>query len=89
MSSEYINTEIANYLVNNTALTADERNAIQQASAVGLGALIGASLNGNSTEVKQSAQMALRTEKFNRQLHPEEKQRIKDWRKEIKRKKLV
>ncbi|WGE47870.1 hypothetical protein [Actinobacillus equuli] len=78
MSSEYINTEIANYLVNNTALTADERNAIQQASAVGLGALIGASLNGNSTEVKQSAQMALRTEKFNRQLHPEEKQRIKD-----------
>ncbi|WGE36805.1 hypothetical protein NYR62_04130 [Actinobacillus genomosp. 1] len=78
MSSEYINTEIANYLVNNTALTADERNAIQQASAVSLGALIGASLGGNSTEVKQSAQMALRTEKFNRQLHPEEKQRIKD-----------
>ncbi|WGE82654.1 hypothetical protein [Actinobacillus equuli] len=78
MSSEYINTEIANYLVNNTALTADERNAIQQASAAGLGALIGASLSGNSTEVKQSAQMALRTEKFNRQLHPEEKQRIKD-----------
>ncbi|MDE8033932.1 hypothetical protein OQ257_01935 [Actinobacillus equuli subsp. equuli] len=78
MSSEYINTEIANYLVNNTALTADERNAIQQASAAGLGALIGASLGGNSTEVKQSAQMALRTEKFNRQLHPEEKQRIKD-----------
>ncbi|WGE56340.1 hemagglutinin repeat-containing protein [Actinobacillus equuli] len=78
MSSEYINTEIANYLVNNTALTEDERNAIQQASAAGLGALIGASLGGNSTEVKQSAQMALRTEKFNRQLHPEEKQRIKD-----------
>ncbi|MFA9499543.1 hemagglutinin repeat-containing protein [Mannheimia sp. E30BD] len=78
MGSEYINTEIANYLQENTALTADERNAIQQASAAGLGALIGASLGGDSNEVTQSAQMALRTEKFNRQLHPDEKQRIKD-----------
>ena len=78
MGSEYINTEIANYLQENTALTADQRNAIQQASAAGLGALIGASLGGDSNTVNQSAQMAWRTEKFNRQLHPEEKQRIKD-----------
>ncbi|MDD2173594.1 hypothetical protein N5918_11065, partial [Glaesserella parasuis] len=35
MGSEYINTEIANYLQQNTALTADQRNAIQQASAAG------------------------------------------------------
>lgn len=78
MGSEYINSEIANYLQENTALTADERNAIQQASSAGLGALIGAGLGGDSNVVKQSAQMALRTEKFNRQLHPDEKQRIKD-----------
>ncbi|AWI51300.1 hypothetical protein DDU33_07295 [Actinobacillus porcitonsillarum] len=78
MGSEYINTEIANYLQQNTALTADQRNAIQQASAAGLGALIGASLGGDSNTVNQSAQMAWRTEKFNRQLHPDEKQRIKD-----------
>ncbi|EXI62645.1 hypothetical protein AK33_04365 [Mannheimia granulomatis] len=78
MGSEYINMEIANYLQENTALTADERNAIQQATAAGLGALIGATLGGNSNEVTQSAQMALRTEKLNRQLHPDEKQRIKD-----------
>ncbi|MDO9832494.1 hypothetical protein Q7381_11720, partial [Glaesserella parasuis] len=31
-----------------------------------------------SNTVNQSAQMAWRTEKFNRQLHPDEKQRIKD-----------
>ncbi|MDO9792547.1 hypothetical protein Q7504_11540, partial [Glaesserella parasuis] len=60
------------------ALTADQRNAIQQASAAGLGALIGASLGGDSNTVNQSAQMAWRTEKFNRQLHPDEKKRIKD-----------
>ncbi|MGY4675681.1 hypothetical protein ACWIVU_08115 [Ursidibacter arcticus] len=78
MGSEYINTEIANYLKENTALTEDQRNAIQQASAAGLGALIGAGLGGDSNTVNQSAQMALRTEQFNRQLHPEEKQRIKD-----------
>ncbi|MFW9277891.1 hemagglutinin repeat-containing protein, partial [Glaesserella parasuis] len=30
MGSEYINSEIANYLQQNTALTADQRNAIQQ-----------------------------------------------------------
>ncbi|MDO9874595.1 hypothetical protein Q7457_11995, partial [Glaesserella parasuis] len=78
MGSEYINTEIANYLQENTALTADQRNAIQQASAAGLGALIGASLGGDSNTVNQSAQMAWRTEKFNRQLHPDEKKRIKD-----------
>ncbi|MDG6410002.1 hypothetical protein [Glaesserella parasuis] len=58
MGSEYINTEIANYLQQNTALTADQRNAIQQASAAGLGALIGASLGGDSNTVNQSAQMA-------------------------------
>ncbi|MDO9897104.1 hypothetical protein Q7447_12700, partial [Glaesserella parasuis] len=67
-----------NYLQENTALTADQRNAIQQASAAGLGALIGASLGGDSNTVNQSAQMAWRTEKFNRQLHPDEKKRIKD-----------
>ncbi|MDO9832584.1 hypothetical protein Q7508_12160, partial [Glaesserella parasuis] len=72
MGSEYINSEIANYLQQNTALTADQRNAIQQASAAGLGALIGASLGGDSNTVNQSAQMAWRTEKFNRQLHPDE-----------------
>ncbi|OOH85141.1 hypothetical protein BMT54_11840 [Pasteurellaceae bacterium 15-036681] len=83
MNSEYINTEIANYLAENTNLTPDQRNAIQQASAAGLGALIGASLGGDSTTTKQAAQMALRTEQFNRQLHPTEKQRIKDLAKEL------
>ncbi|MGX3020900.1 hypothetical protein, partial [Ursidibacter sp. B-7004-1] len=78
MGSEYINTEIANYLKENTALTEDQRNAIQQASAAGLGALIGAGLGGDSNTVNQSAQMALRTEQFNRQLHPDEIQWIKD-----------
>ncbi|MEG9491164.1 hemagglutinin repeat-containing protein [Mannheimia indoligenes] len=87
MGSEYINTEIAHYLENNTELTADQRNAIQQATAAGLGALIGVSLGGNSNEVTQSAQMALRTEKFNRQLHPTEEQRIKDLAKELAKEK--
>ncbi|MDO9865814.1 polymorphic toxin-type HINT domain-containing protein, partial [Glaesserella parasuis] len=83
MGSEYINTEIANYLQQNTALTADQRNAIQQASAAGLGALIGASLGGDSNTVNQSAQMAWRTEKFNRQLHPDEMKWIKAHAKEF------
>ncbi|WP_294088737.1 hemagglutinin repeat-containing protein, partial [uncultured Actinobacillus sp.] len=83
MGSEYINTEIANYLQENTALTADQRNAIQQASAAGLGALIGASLGGDSNTVNQSAQMAWRTEKFNRQLHPDEMKWIKAHAKEF------
>ncbi|OOH85140.1 hypothetical protein BMT54_11835, partial [Pasteurellaceae bacterium 15-036681] len=78
MGSEYINTQIANYLAENTNLTPDQRNAIQQASAAGLGALIGAGLSGDSTTVKQSVQMALRTEQFNRQLHPDELQRIEE-----------
>lgn len=43
-----------------------------------MGALIGASLGGNSNEVTQSAQMSLRTEQFNRQLHPKAVQWIKD-----------
>ena len=83
MGSEYINTEIANYLQENTALTADQRNAIQQASAAGLGALIGASLGGDSNTVNQSVQMAWRTEKFNRQLHPDEMKWIKAHAKEF------
>ncbi|MDO9767600.1 polymorphic toxin-type HINT domain-containing protein [Glaesserella parasuis] len=83
MGSEYINSEIANYLQENTALTADQRNAIQQASAAGLGALIGASLGGDSNTVNQSAQMAWRTEKFNRQLHPDEMKWIKAHAKEF------
>ncbi|QLB15310.1 hypothetical protein A6B39_07490 [Mannheimia granulomatis] len=87
MGSEYINTEIANYLENNTELTVDQRNAIQQASAAGLGALIGESLGGGSNTVNQSAQMALRTERFNRQLHPTEQQRIKDLAKELAKEK--
>ena len=87
IGSEYINTEIANYLQQNTDLTADQRNAIQQASAAGLGALIGASLGGDRNTVNQSAQMAWRTEKFNRQLHPTEKQRIKDLAKELAKEK--
>ena len=78
MGSEYINTEITNYLRDNTALTPDERKAIQQATAAGIGALIGAGLEDNSNTVKQSAQMALRTEQFNRQLHPDEQQRIEE-----------
>lgn len=48
-----------------------------------LGALIDASLGGDSNTVNQSAQMARRMEKFNRQLHPTKKQRIKDLAKEI------
>ena len=83
MGSEYINTEIANYLQQNTALTADQRNAVQQASAASLGALIGASLGGNSNTVNQSAQMAWKTEKFNRQLHPDEMKWIKAHAKEF------
>lgn len=57
---------------------ADQRNAIQQLSAAGIGAVIGAGLGGDSNTVKQSAQMAVRTEQFNRQLHPDEKQRIEE-----------
>ncbi|MCT8573348.1 hemagglutinin repeat-containing protein [Glaesserella parasuis] len=83
MGSEYINSEIANYLQQNTVLTADQRNAIQQASAAGLGALIGASLGGDSNTVNQTAQMAWRTEKFNRQLHPDEMKWIKAHAKEF------
>ena len=83
IGSEYINTEIANYLQQNTALTADQRNAIQQASAAGLGTLIGVSLGGDSNTVNQSAQMAWRTEKFNRQLHPDEIKWIKAHAKEF------
>lgn len=40
--------------------------------------VIGAGLGGDSNTVKQSAQMAVRTEQFNRQLHPDEKQRIEE-----------
>lgn len=72
MGSEYINTEIATYLKENTQLTPDQRNAIQQLSAAGIGAVIGAGLGGDSNTVKQAAQMAARTEQFNRQLHPDE-----------------
>ncbi|MDP0377925.1 hypothetical protein Q7X32_10995, partial [Glaesserella parasuis] len=50
-------------------------------------ALIGASLGGDSNTVNQSAQMAWRTERFNRQLHPTEKQRIKDLAKELAKEK--
>lgn len=51
---------------------------MQQLSAAGIGAVIGAGLGGDSNTVKQSAQMAVRTEQFNRQLHPDEKQWIEE-----------
>ncbi|WP_207761596.1 VENN motif pre-toxin domain-containing protein, partial [Caviibacterium pharyngocola] len=70
-TSEWINTEVANYLTQHYPnLSTEERNAIQQASAIGLGTLVGAVVGKNSDDLKQGALTSFNAEKFNRQLHP-------------------
>ncbi|MDP8185335.1 two-partner secretion domain-containing protein [Phocoenobacter skyensis] len=83
--NEYVGTELQNYLVQNTQLKPEERKALQQFAATGLGAAIGAA-SGGSNDLFVNSQVALNAEKFNRQLHPDEKMRIKELAKALKKK---
>ena len=74
--NEYVGTELQNYLAKNTQLKPEERKALQQFAAVGLGAVIGATAGSNNTFI--NSQVALNAEKFNRELHESEKLRIKE-----------
>ncbi len=69
--NEYVGTQLQNYLVENKQLKPEERKALQQFVAVGLGAATGA-VSGNKNDVFINSQVALNAEKFNRQLHPSE-----------------
>lgn len=69
--NEYVGTQLQDYLVKNPNLNEDERKALQQFAAVGLGATTGA-ISGGSNDVFTNSQVALNAEKFNRQLHPSE-----------------
>ncbi|NEN76630.1 hypothetical protein F9B74_09970 [Pelistega sp. NLN82] len=61
---------------NTPQLNPEARKALQQATAIGIGALAGAVIGDNKTAIQQGALASFNVEKYNRQLHPEQMQRI-------------
>ncbi|OOF47999.1 hypothetical protein BKK54_11260 [Rodentibacter genomosp. 1] len=83
-SSEWLNSYVTDYLKEQTkALNLEPqqkeklREAAQQATALMIGAMAGAVTGGSSDAVKQGALASYNAESFNRQLHQNEKERIK------------
>lgn len=80
MTTEWLNTQVENYLLQQEAkgeLSDDSRKAIQQASSALIGAVTGGVIGGDRETAAQGATTALNAEKYNRQLHPDERKRIK------------
>ncbi|NEN76603.1 hypothetical protein F9B74_09830 [Pelistega sp. NLN82] len=77
--SEWVNTEVAEYLSTHAPqLNPEARKALQQATAMGIGVLAGATIGGNKAAIQQGALASFNVEKYNRQLHPTEVEWIKE-----------
>ncbi|WP_235914905.1 hemagglutinin repeat-containing protein [Pelistega ratti] len=77
--SEWVNTEVAEYLSTHAPqLNPEARKALQQATAMGIGVLAGATIGGNKAAIQQGALASFNVEKYNRQLHPDEVKWIKE-----------
>ncbi|OOF37662.1 hemagglutinin repeat-containing protein [Rodentibacter heidelbergensis] len=83
--SEWLNTYVADYLKSQTqGLNLEPqqkeklRQAAQQATALMIGAMAGAVTGGSSETVKQGALASYNAESFNRQLHPEQIELIRE-----------
>ena len=66
-TSEWLNTEVANFLEANQekyGLSDESRKALQQATALGLGAAVGAALGSNQDAIKQGAMTSYNAETF-------------------------
>ena len=75
-AGEYVLTQVSGYLERHPELTPSQRNAIQQWAAVVTGSAVGAVVGGGSA-AQAGAAAGLDGERYNRQLHPSEKIRIK------------
>ena len=83
-SSEWLNTYVTDYLneqAKDLKLDAGQKEklkqAAQQMTALGIGAAAGAVTGGSSETMKQGALTSYNAETYNRQLHQNEKERIK------------
>ncbi|MCW2104135.1 UNVERIFIED_ORG: filamentous hemagglutinin [Rahnella aquatilis] len=76
MSSEAFSQMVDTYLSNNTQLDRNERGAITQWAATLSGSAIGGIIGG-TTGAQSGAAVSLDAERYNRQLHPDERAEIK------------
>ncbi|WP_386698363.1 hypothetical protein [Lonepinella sp. MS14436] len=77
-TGEILNTQVADYLATQTALSPQARKTLQQLSAAGIGAAAGNLVGGNADNTYQGMNIAHNAEVYNRQLHPNETKWIKD-----------
>jgi filamentous hemagglutinin len=75
-AGEYVLTQVSDYLERHPELTPGQKNVIQQWAAVVTGSAVGAVVGGGGA-AQAGAAAALDGERYNRQLHPVEKIRIK------------
>ncbi|QRQ82198.1 hypothetical protein [Paralysiella testudinis] len=68
----WLNTKVENYLLENTQLSAAQRQAIQQWTAAATGAVVGGISGGSGTTALAGGAIGRDGEVFNRQLHPDE-----------------
>jgi len=75
--TEWIGTQVAEYLDKNTDLSASQQKAIQQWASLVAGATIGGVVGGNSTAALSGGAASLDAERYNRQAHEREKEIIR------------